>query len=76
MTTVATARLNGRPDTAKPKNTLTPARRRRDAKIIAALDSQGRWVDTDKKIRCQTFVANMRVLCDYVEAAAPRRAAE
>jgi len=45
-------------------------------KVIAALDSQGRWVDDDKMLRCQTFVANMRVLCDYVEAAAPRRAAE
>jgi len=45
-------------------------------KVIAALDSQGRWVDDAKRIRCQTFVANMRVLCDYVEAAAPRRAAE
>ncbi|HUU90413.1 MAG TPA: pectate lyase [Phycisphaerae bacterium] len=41
-------------------------------KVVAALDSQGRWVDRDERIRCQTFVANMRVLCDYVEAASAR----
>ena len=41
-------------------------------KVIAALDSRGRWVDDDQKIRCQTFVANMRVLCDYVQGASAR----
>ena len=41
-------------------------------KIVAALDARGRWVDDDRKIRCQTFVANMRVLCDYVQGASAR----
>ncbi len=57
---------------AKRAKSLEP----RVKKVIAALDAEGRWVDDGKRVCCQTFVANMRVLCDYVEAAAPRRAAE
>jgi len=57
---------------AKRAKSLEP----RVKNVIAALDAEGRWVDDGKRVRCQTFVANMSVLCDYVEAAAPRRAAE
>jgi len=45
-------------------------------KIIAALDANGRWLDDDGRIRCETFVRHMRVLCDYVEAAEARRTLE
>lgn len=40
--------------------------------IVAAMDDKGRWVDADQRVRCQTFVAHMRVLCDYVEGASAR----
>jgi hypothetical protein len=38
---------------------------------VAALDAQGRWlapVKTVPSIRTETYVANMRTLCDYLEA--------
>lgn len=39
---------------------------------VAALDAQGRWIAPVKgapTIRTETFVANLRALCDYLEAA-------
>ena len=41
-------------------------------KSIAALDAQGRWLDSDGRIRTATFVGHMRTLCDLLEAAQPR----
>ena len=35
-------------------------------KVISQLDEKGRWV-ADDMIKCQTFVANVRVLVDYLE---------
>ncbi|MFO8012188.1 MAG: pectate lyase [Phycisphaerae bacterium] len=50
---------------AKRGPSLAPRARR----AIGALDAEGRWIDDDGRIRCETFVRNMRTLCDYVEAA-------
>jgi len=57
---------------AKREPSLAPRAR----KAVDALDAKGRWLDDDGRIRCETFVRNMRVLCDYVEAAEARRAVE
>jgi hypothetical protein len=73
---------------ARKKSAETRAPKRRGARseplesrvreIVAALDAQGRWVDSarnrrgpfqsDKQITMQTFIANMRVLSDYLDA--------
>ncbi len=37
-------------------------------RVVDALDDQGRWV-TEGRLEARTFVANMEVLCDYLEAA-------
>jgi len=57
---------------AKRARSLAP--RAREA--IEALDAEGRWIDKDGRIRCETFVRRMRALCDYVEAAGAGRAVE
>lgn len=60
---------------------LTPTLTKQVAQVIASLDSRGAWVDsaklryhgkrdpTRKVIRCQTFVRNVKLLCDYLAAA-------
>jgi len=57
---------------AKREPSLAPRAR----KAVDSLDAKGRWLDDDGRIRCETFVRNMRALCDYVEAAEARRAVE
>jgi len=68
----AYARTLAKPPAASSHAKRAKGMESRVKKTIAALDSQGRWVDGDNRIRCQTFVANMRLLCDYVEAASAR----
>jgi len=53
---------------AKRARALAP----RAEKAIAALDAQGRWLDSDGRIRTSTFVQHMRTLCEFVEAADPK----
>ena len=39
--------------------------------VIAALDAQGRWIEDFRgsaQILTKTFIANLRLLCDYLEA--------
>ena len=55
---------------AERVSSLAPRARR----TVEALDAEGRWIDGDGRIRCDTFVRHMRALCDYVEAAQARRA--
>jgi len=62
---------------------LTPALAARVRQVIAALDDRGRWVEdgrlayqgpddpTRRVIRCATFMTNIRLLADYLEATAP-----
>ncbi len=66
---------------AKRKAAETPTEKQRVSRAkaleprvraaIASLDAQGRWITAGKggdAIRTETFVANMRTLCDYLEA--------
>jgi hypothetical protein len=61
----ARRRTPSRASLAKRAPSLAPRARR----VIEALDAEGRWLDDDGRIRCETFVRHMRALCDYVEAA-------
>ncbi len=61
----AHTRTPSRASLAKRAPSLAPRARR----AIEALDEKGRWIDDDGRIRCETFVRNMRALCDYAEAA-------
>jgi PelA/Pel-15E family pectate lyase len=47
--------------------TATPSLRDRVAAVLSAQDANGRWLSR-KRIEMQTFIRNVNVLCDYLEA--------
>jgi hypothetical protein len=48
---------------------LTPSLESNVKRIIAALDSEGRWLNRDR-IETRLFIRNAGVLCNYLEAEA------
>lgn len=72
-----------RPLSAKTKAERARSLEPRVREVIAALDSQGRWITKGKfskevkglefadRIETRVYIENMRVLCDYLEAARP-----
>jgi PelA/Pel-15E family pectate lyase len=45
---------------------------RATGEVLRTMDAKGRWI-TDGKIECATFVRNVEVLCDYLEATQMRK---
>lgn len=69
--TLAKQRKRAEPSTPKQREARASALAPRVREIVAALDPQGRWLATTRgvdEIRTATFIENMRVLSEYLDA--------